>query len=149
MAMNTPYLTADTSAVSNINTPYLLTGATAFNSDLSSTGTLFIGGNIVERGTLQSASAASFGALTATTGTFSGAIAANSGLSIGPGFFLDANSGQTHAAIRSALTTASGSSVLIADGAFMFTNISVTSCTLQFRSGVTTYTLRADAASVL
>lgn len=49
MAMNTPYLTADTSAQSRLNTPYISTGATAISSDVSSTGTLFVGGNALMR----------------------------------------------------------------------------------------------------
>jgi hypothetical protein len=55
----------------------------------------------------------------------------------------------TGARYFSRVTTASGTSVVNQDGEISVTNLSTTSCTLQYRSGATTYTFRADAASVL
>lgn len=206
MAINTPYLSVNTSAQSAINTPYLLGGVAGFPSDISSNGTLFInnivlrgsetqvgneaitgalsvssgvtvGGNLVVVGTsalsgvvtltsaLNSASAASFGAITGTTGTLSstltvgGAITATSTASVGglttftsavtvvgP---LNVNSQHTQANFLSYATTASATSLIIADGAFGIYFQSVTSCRLVYRSGNSTYTWLASTAGVL
>ena len=161
MAMNTPYLSMNTSAQSNINTPYSLVGQTNL-SNTSSVGTMWVndfvvrgaqtfGTAVVYSSTLSVGGAATLTGATTEVSTLSvgGAITATSGVSIGPGKFLDAQSGQTHGAILSFFTTASASSVLLADGAFGIFNVSVTSCTLNFRSGNTTYGFRADTASVL
>ena len=165
MAINTPYLTGDVSSQSNINTPYLQTGVTGLNSDVSSTGTSFIGGNEVLRGTLNSASAASFGGITGTTGTLTstltvgGAATLSSTLTVG-GLTtftsavtvvgaLNVNSQHTQATFLSYQTTASATSLIIPDGAFGVYFVSATSCRLCFRSGVTTYTVLASTGAVL
>lgn len=54
-----------------------------------------------------------------------------------------------NAKLFSRATSGSASSVLLADGEIAVTNISVSSCVIAFRSGVTTYVFRAEAASVL
>lgn len=174
MAINTPYLSADT-ASGGMNTPYILTGSTGISSDLSSTGTIFCNnliirsggteaGNLVVSGTLavtgattlggalNSASAASFGAITGTTGTLTstltvgGKITATSVVSAQNG--LDVSQ-TTQAKFLSYQTTASATSLILPDGGFGMYFLSTTSAALAFRSGATTYTIRVTAASVL
>ena len=148
MAMNTPYLTADTSSQSNINTPYLLTGATAVNSDFSSTGTDFVGGNLIVRGTQTSTGTVTGGkAVFTSTLSVGGATTLSSTATIIGA--LDVNSGHTQANFLSFQTTASAASTILPDGAFGVYYLSVSSMALAFRSGVTTYTVRCTAASVL
>lgn len=53
------------------------------------------------------------------------------------------------ARLLSRQTTVSGTTLVLRDGEIAVTNVSATSATLQFRSGVTVYTFRADAAAVL
>ena len=121
MAMNTPYLNANLSSQSNLNSPYLLTGVTGITSDLTSVQSMWVqsrfsvGGPVILGGTLASP--------TTLNATF--------------------------ARFFSRQTSASGTSLVNQDGEISITNLSLTSCTLQFRSGATTYTFRADAASVL
>lgn len=188
-AMNTPYLSLNTSAQSCINTPVLLGGIAGFSSDISSNGTIygntlvirgsetltgneFVAGNFGVTGTslltgvvtlgaaILSASSASVGAITATTftgttGTFTstltvGGIATlTSGILVGGTVASPVSIVATGARFFSRITTASGTSLVNQDGEISVTNLSVTSCTLQYRSGATTYTFRADAASVL
>src|SRR5512143_240963 len=161
MAMNTAYLSMNTSAQSNINTPWILTGITGL-SNTSSVGTMWVndfvvrgaqtfGTAVVYSSTLSVGGAATLSSTLAvtSTATVGGLTTATGGVLIGPGSFLDAQSNQTHGAIKSFFTTASASSVLLADGAFGIFNLSVTSATLNFRSGNTTYGWRADTGSVL
>lgn len=160
MVMNTAYLSMNTSAQSNINSPFIVSGLVGF-SNTSSAGTMWVN-DLVVRGSYTTAGASVFGSTVSVTGatslgvltvtsteTVGGLLTATGGVLIGPGSFLDAQSNQTHGAIKSFFTTASASSVLLADGAFGIFNVSTTSCTLGFRSGVTTYGFRADTASVL
>jgi len=153
MAINTPYLIGDLSSQSNINTPYIVTGATQLTSDVSSAETLFVGGNLILRGALQSASAISGGAITGTTGTFTSTLTVG-GLttftsSVTVDGFLNLNSQRTQSGFLSFATSASASSAILPDGALGVYYLSVSSMALAFRSGVTTYTIRATAASVL
>lgn len=53
------------------------------------------------------------------------------------------------AALVSAQTSASASSVVLADGELAVTEVSATSAVIAFRSGVTTYQFIADTGSVL
>lgn len=53
------------------------------------------------------------------------------------------------ATLLSRATTASLTSLTLADGEWAIDNVSVTSCAIRFRSGNTTYTFRADAAAVV
>jgi hypothetical protein len=124
MAMNTPYLTSDTRSLGSVNTPYILTGATAFNSDVSSTGTLFVGGN----------------ALLQSKAVVTSNLSAQA--------FLD-NSQTTQAEFLSFNTTASATSAILPAGAFGIYFVSATSARLCFRSGVTTYTWIATTGAVL
>lgn len=209
--MNTAYISANTSAQSCVNTPYIFGGLTGLSSDVSVNGTLFanaltvrgnetlsgnefVSGNFGVTGTsqltgvvtlgaaLNSASAISGGALTVTTATLSGAL--NSASAISGGAFTGTTFTGTTATFSSTgtfggvvtttagilmggtvaspttlnaigarffsrVTTASGTSLVNQDGEISVTNLSVTSCTLQYRSGATAYTFRADAASIL
>lgn len=151
MAMNTTYLGSSATVPENLNTSYISTGLTEISSAVSFWGPVtYLQGVTGLTAANLSASTATFTTLVVTgVSTLSGLATATSGISLGAGSVFDGGSGHTHAGFVSALTTASGTSVLIPDGGFMFTNVSVTSCTLQFRSGVTTYTIRADAGAVL
>lgn len=66
-----------------MNTPYLSEGTTHLTSNLTVDQQLIVGGAATLSGALNSASAASFGALTATTATLSGALASASAASFG------------------------------------------------------------------
>lgn len=145
MAMNTPYLGSSATVPANLNTSYISTGMTEITSALSIWGPV----SFLQQAP-NFASGLSISALTvSSTATIGGAITATSGISVGAGKFFDGATLNPKApAFLSGVTTASATSNVLADGAFMFTNLSVTSCTLAFRSGNTTYTFRATAAGL-
>jgi len=165
MAMNTTYLSMNTSAQSNINTPHILSGVAGF-SNFSSVGTLWandfvvrgaqtFGSAVVYSSTLSAGGAATLtstasigGAATLTSTASVGGLATfTSGVTVvGP---LNVNSQHTQANFLSYATTASATSVVIADGAFGIYFQSVTSCRLVYRSGNTTYTWIATTGAIL
>lgn len=173
MALNTTYLSMNTSAQSNINSPYITTGVVGF-SNTSSAGTMWVNDLVVRGsytttgavvfgstmsvtgtsslGVIASASAASFGAITGTTGTLTstltvGALATLSASSMRG--LADFQSGRTQSGTLSYATTASATSTILPDGAFGIYFQSVTSARLCFRSGATTYTWIATTGAVL
>jgi hypothetical protein len=77
MAMNTPYLSMDTSAQSNINSPYVLTGYTDL-SNISSAGTIWVN-DLVIQGSLTTSGAIIF----SSTLSVGGAVNLDSTVSIG------------------------------------------------------------------
>src|SRR3989304_743927 len=158
MPVNTAYLSQNTSAQSNINTPWLLDGLTGY-SNVSSIGTFWVNemgvrgsqttsGAVAFGSTVSVTGATSLGVLTtASTASFAGAVTASSTASfIG---VADFQSGRTQAGLRSYLTTASATSAILPDGMFGVYFHSGNSCRLCFRSGATTYTLIADTGAVL
>jgi hypothetical protein len=146
--MNTEYLSANTSAQSNINTPYLVNGLTGINSDLSVPGTVFANSQTI-RGTQTVSGAQTFtGAATfSSTVSIAGAVTNTSTASFRG--VADFNSGRTQAGLLSFLTTASATSTILPDGAFGVYFHSGNSCRLCFRSGATTYTIIATTGGVL
>jgi hypothetical protein len=77
MAINTPYLSMNTSAQSNVNTPYVLTGYTDL-SNLSSAGTIWVN-DLVIQGSLTTSGAIIF----SSTLSVGGAVNLDSTVSIG------------------------------------------------------------------
>lgn len=173
MAMNTTYLSMNTSAQSNINSPYITSGVVNF-SNTSSAGTMWVQDFVVRGsyttsgavvfgstmsvtgtsslGIIASASAASFGAITGTTGTLTstltvGALATFSATSMRG--VADFHTTRTSAGLLSYQTTASATSLVLTDGALGIYFTSVSSCRLCFRSGNTTYTWIATTGAVL
>lgn len=167
MAMNTTYLSMNTSAQSNINSPYIVSGVVNF-SNTSSAGTMWVNDFVVRGsytttgavvfgstmsvtgtsslGVIASSSAASFGAITGSTLTLSGAATLSASSMRG---LADFQSTRTQAGLLSYQTTASATSAILPDGAFGVYFLSATSCRLCFRSGVTTYTVIATTGAVL
>jgi len=153
MPMNTEYLSMNTSAQSNINTPYTNVGVTSF-SNTSSAGTMWVN-DFVVRGSYTTSGAVVFG----STMSVGGAATLDSTLSVG-GLatftsavtvrgLLNLNSQRTQAGLISYLTTASATSAILPDGAFGVYFHSGNSCRLCFRSGATTYTIIATTGGVL
>lgn len=164
MAMNTEYLSMDTSTQSNINTPYTNVGVTSF-SNTSSAGTMWVN-DFVVRGSYTTTGAVVFGSTMSVTGASSlgvmsaaGAATFSSTVSIAGATThtstasfrgaADFNSGRTQAGLLSYLTTASATSAILPDGAFGIYFHSGNSCRLCFRSGATTYTVIATTGAVL
>lgn len=178
MAMNTTYLSMNTSAQSCINSPYITSGVVNF-SNTSSAGTMWVQDFVVRGsyttsgavvfgstmsvtgtsslGVIASASAASFGAITGTTVTGT-AETLTSTLTVGGKLTatsiisamagIDASAG-TQSKIFSYQTTASATSLNLPDGCFGVYFESVTSARLCFRSGATTYTWIATTGAIL
>lgn len=145
MAMNTPYLGSSATVPGNLNTSYLSTGITEITSAVSFWGPVtFLNSAVTLSGS------GNFSTLVASsTGSIGGLLTATSGLSVGAGKVVDgATLNPKTATYTSGITTASVTSNVLTDGSFMFTNVSTTSCTLAFRSGNTTYTFRATAATL-
>jgi hypothetical protein len=163
----------NTSAQSNMNSPYILTGVTdvsnfssagtiwcndlVIQGSLTTTGAVVFGSTVSITGTLSagviaSSSAASFGAITGTTGTLTstltvgGKVTATSLISAMAG--VDASAG-TQALFYSYHTIASATSAILPDGALGIYFHSGNSCRLCFRSGATTYTIIATTGAVL
>ena len=174
MAMNTTYLSMNTSAQSNINSPYIVSGVVNF-SNTSSAGTMWVQDFVVRGsytttgavvfgstmsvtgtsslGVIASSSAASFGAITGTTGTLTSTLTVGGVTTLSSAATivgaLNVNSQHTQANFLSYQTTASATSAILPDGAFGVYFVSTTSCRLCFRSGNTTYTFLASTGAVL
>lgn len=143
MAMNTAYLGSSASVPGNLNTSYLSTGITEITSGLSVWGQIsFLNG-----------SPNFTSGVSATTGQFSSTLTVGGLATFTSGVTVDGalnvNSNHTQANFLSYQTSASAASTILPDGAFGVYYLSVSSMALAFRSGVTTYTVRCTAASVL
>lgn len=163
MAMNTPYIGQSSVQTTDFSSDLSVFGTSIFSSDvqfLSTTsfvgaqaaGAITANGAIVGASTLSMVGGTSLAALTtATTGVFTstlsvgGVITATAQVAVKNG--LDLNTSQ--ATFLSRYTTASLDSTTLADGELCVGSVSATSCVLNFRSGATTYTIIADAGSVL
>ena len=126
MPVNTAYLSVNTSAQSNLNTPWIASGLAGFPSQVSIAGVLNASG-ITSRGAATLSGNVTLGGTVASPTTF------------------DADG----ARFLSRVTTASVTSTIIADGEFMVGFLSASSMRLCYRSGATTYSIIATNASVL
>jgi len=127
------------------------TGGTASFSTLLASVISTTGGT-VSATSIVASNLSTTGAISGTAGTFS-SITVGTGLATLSASSLrglaDFQSTRTQAGLLSFQTTASAASTILPDGAFGVYYLSNTSMALAFRSGVTTYTIRATAASVL
>lgn len=105
-----------------MNTPYLSENTTHFTSNVTIDGALTVGGVQTFSGTVASASAASFGALTASTGNFNSTLSARGALSVnglGPMQLVSLSSttivATTVVATKSTSTTFTDNAVAIGD----------------------------------
>lgn len=118
---------------------------TTFLGPLVSLSTSAVDGGTVPHLLIPSSATITFAGSATNSGTFT-----NSGTITSTGL-IDSNSTFDNAGGKflSRQTTASLTSLTLADGELAVDNVSVSSCVLRFRSGNTTYTFRADAAAVL
>lgn len=126
MPMNTNYLSVNTSAQSNLNTPWITSGLAGFVSEVSIAG-----------------------ALNANAVTARGATTLSGNLTLGGTVASPTTFDADGARFLSRVTTASVTSTIIADGELMVGFLSASSCRLCYRSGATTYTIIATTGAVL